>query len=48
MLRPLDLRLSRQNLEPEGLTHKILENKELAASSGSPFWAVLRKIFILL
>jgi hypothetical protein len=46
MLWPLDLRLSRQNPEPEGLTRKILENKELAASFGSPFWAVLRKILI--
>jgi hypothetical protein len=32
MLRRVDMRRSRQNLEPEGLIRKILGNKELAAS----------------
>jgi len=31
MLRLIDMRLFRQNIEPEGLTRKILRNKELAA-----------------
>jgi hypothetical protein len=34
-LRPIDVRLSRQNPEPEGLIRKILGDKGLAARFGA-------------
>jgi hypothetical protein len=37
MLPRIDMRRSRQNLEPEGLIRKILENKELATCFGTLF-----------
>jgi hypothetical protein len=47
-LRLPDRPLSRQNLEPEGLTRKILNNKKLVSALEALFRTVLRKILILL
>jgi hypothetical protein len=48
MLRLSDRRLPRQNIEPEGLTSKIFQNKELAAGFWLPDRVGFRKILILL
>jgi hypothetical protein len=48
MLRALDLRLSRQNPEPEQLTRKILGSKELAACFWLFFCHDFSKTFALL
>jgi hypothetical protein len=48
MLEPMYRRLSLQNIEPEGLTRKILWNKGLVVDAGLLFRTALRKILILL
>jgi hypothetical protein len=48
MLRTIDRRRSRQNLEPEGLTRKIFWNKELAIVSWLLFRTDFGKVFIFL
>ncbi len=48
MLRLIDRRRSRQNLEPEGLTRKIFWNKELAVDFWPLFCVDCSKMFAFL